>query len=509
MRYAVLAAVVAFAFGCSKEYPVPRAKVTTPASPQQDLVVLPFMLFDLDSLPADIEVEYSTDGTVWNAATAASISDPTTGLSTAPRGIAHCFVWDSRADIGEQNFDTVYMRVRPTTKKTGPWATTEPFQLQNHPLGNWSESVVIDEGEQPALSAVGSKLFCAFIKGGDIYLTCLDYTANPPAHKSIHQVTNTNETESQPAVFAHNDGGTLRIHIAYALDTGTDKQIHWVTLTYDDVNDTYASGTSAQVDADTSDQSDSRPVLAFDGTDLHIVWERQTASGWEIRHTIVIKSGGNWQVDAGNQDVQAAVCNLEPKPEAAWFTGDSRLWVAYLDAANSADPADIYARCYNGSNWEDWDTTTPTSLLYDAEDAGDIHLFYDAPNLYVLFTDTNTTTADNGRDLFWLICDGTSVTAQQLTDKEGDQNAVFLTSYAAGEVWALWYQENAFWAGRWNVGNPPTLQATERVDDDGGGAAKSGFCACYVEITGNDYIVAAWTDERSGTKEVRFAVRTP
>ena len=282
-----------------------------------------------------------------------------------------------------------------------------------------------------------------------------------------------------------------------------------MTLTYDDVNDTYASGTSAQVDADTSDQPDSRPVLAFDGTDLHIVWERQTASGWEIRHTIVIKSGGNWQVDTGNQDTLAATCNLEPKPEAAWFTGDSRLWVAYLDAANSGDPADIYARCYNGSNWEDWDTTTPTSLLYDAEDASDIHLFYDAPNLYVLFTDTNTTTADNGRDLFWLICDGTSVTAQQLTDKEGDQNAVFLTSYAAGEVWALWYQENAFWAGRWNVGNPPTLQATERVDDDGGGAAKSGFCACYVEITGNDYIVAAWTDERSGTKEVRFAVRTP
>ena len=94
MRYMVVATVVVFAFGCSKEYPVPRVKVTTPPSPQRDLVVLPFMLFDLDSLPADIEVEYSTDGAVWNAATAASISEPTKGLSTAPRGVAHCFVWD-------------------------------------------------------------------------------------------------------------------------------------------------------------------------------------------------------------------------------------------------------------------------------------------------------------------------------------------------------------------------------------------------------------------------------
>ena len=504
MRYVVLAGVVAFVLGCAKEYPVPRAQVTTPPSPQQDLVVLPFMLFDLDSLSAKIEVQYSTDGTTWETATAASISEPTEGLSTAPRGVAHCFVWDSHTDIGEQNFDAVRLRIRPTTKKTGPWATTEPFQLQNHPLGNWSESVVIDEGKQPALSVVGQKVFCAFAKDGDIYLTCIDYTASPPTYKNRYQVTNTGETESQPAIFAHDDGGTIRIHLAYVRDDGTDKTILWETLTYDNVKDEYTPDTSDQVDADTSNQDDSRPVLAFDGANLHIVWQRKTTDGWEIRHTIITDRGTGWEVDAGNKDVPAADCRLEPEPEAVWFA--SRLWVVYLDAENPGDPADIYARCYNGSDWEDWNTTTPTSLLFDAEDAGNIHLFCDASNLYVLFSDT---TADSGCDIFRLVCDGTSVTSQQLTDEEGDQNAVFLTSCAGAEFWALWYQETAFWAGRWSDGNPPALQARERIDDDGSDAPKSDFCACYVTNSGNDYIVSAWTDERSGAKEVRFAVRKP
>ncbi|RKY19185.1 MAG: hypothetical protein DRP63_01030 [Planctomycetota bacterium] len=516
MRYVVLAGVVVLALGCAKEYPVPRAQVTTPPSseehPQQDLVVLPFMLFDLDSLPANIEVQFSTDGTTWKSATKALISEPTEKLSTAPRGVAHCFVWDSRADVGAQNFDAVRLRIRPTTKRTGPWATTGTFRLQNGP---WSLSVVIGKGEQPALSAVGEKLFCAFAKDGNIYLTCLDYTANPPTHKSVCEVKTPNGTKSQPAIFAHDDGGTIRIHLAYVLNTGTDKQIYWETLTYDDAKDEYNSDASAQVDADTSNESDSRPVLAFDGTNLHIVWQREikqrkVTDGWEIRHTIIKNGGNGWEVDARDNNVlQKKECKLEPEPEAVWFAGDNRLWVVYLDAANSGDPADIHARRYNGSGWEDWDTTTPTSLLCDAECASNIHLFCDGSNLYVLFSDTNTTTADNGRDLFLLKYDGTPGTPQQLTDREGDQEAVFITSYAVGEFWALWHQETAFWAGRWSDGNPPSLQAEERIDDDGSGAAKSDFCACYVTNSGNDYIVCAWTDERSGAREVRFAVRKP
>lgn len=507
MRNLTLVVGVVLAFGCSKEYPVPRVQVTTPPSPQQDLVVLPFTLFDLDSLPADIDVQYSTDGTEWKDATPAPFSEPKTNLSTEPRGKAHAFVWDSRTDLGEQNFDHVYLRIRATTKKTGPWDQTESFQLNNHPLGEWSDSCVVDEGEQPAIFSHESYTFCTFVKNGDLYLTRLDYTSSPPSVKRIHPVTDTTQTESEPVIFVHDDAGETRIHIIYVKDDGTDKQIHWVSLTYDDGNDEYTPYANGRVDSDTNNLDDDRPKLAFDGTNIHIVWRRQTQSGWELRHTIVTKTSTSWGIGT-QQDILVTNCASQPQHQLVWFPSDNRVWAVYIDAPDSGD---IYARCFNTTtnSWEHWDTITSTSLFCDdVEDPKNIAVFVTASSLFVFFDDTNPANQNNGRDLFWLEYDGADITKEQLTDEEGDQKAAFITSFNAGELWLFWSAGNALWAGNWDM--TPSRQGKERVDDDGSDSNKEGFCGCYATSGGGDYyLIAVWCDERTGTKEIRFCVRNP
>jgi hypothetical protein len=77
----------------------PTAIATTPSGEQHSAVPVFFFLTDAESDAAAITVEFSADGgSTFQAATAATGSEPLTGLATSPGGVGHTFLWDSGAD---------------------------------------------------------------------------------------------------------------------------------------------------------------------------------------------------------------------------------------------------------------------------------------------------------------------------------------------------------------------------------------------------------------------------
>jgi len=91
----------------------PTASVITPSGKKQGQVSLSLILSDLESDPASVVVEYSTDnGTTFKPATLSTGGSQTTGLSTSALGISHTVIWDSVSDIG-QTSELAILRVTP------------------------------------------------------------------------------------------------------------------------------------------------------------------------------------------------------------------------------------------------------------------------------------------------------------------------------------------------------------------------------------------------------------
>ncbi len=149
------------AMGCSKrERPAPRVEVTTPDEPRSGDVIISYVLYDTDSYPAGIKVEYSLDGGLhYYDATEGVGGDGTTLLSTNQRGIAHSFVWDSVTDAGCVNEDNARIMITATTRKASLPSATSNFILDNFALGQWEPNVRADDdtgtagAESPKLAA--------------------------------------------------------------------------------------------------------------------------------------------------------------------------------------------------------------------------------------------------------------------------------------------------------------------------------------------------------------------
>jgi hypothetical protein len=93
-----------------------------------------YNLQDTESDPSSLTAyEYSTDNISWFTMTA-STTDPThsgvTGLTTAPSGIAHTFVWDAKSQLGNIYDADVYVRLRPNDGiGNGVTATSSAFAI--------------------------------------------------------------------------------------------------------------------------------------------------------------------------------------------------------------------------------------------------------------------------------------------------------------------------------------------------------------------------------------------
>ncbi|GEM_PF-1382492 len=102
----------------------PTGSIASPAagSLMSDRVQVKYTLIDQEAEACSIVVEYSTDGgNAWQAATELSAypSEGTSALAASSAGTSHTFVWNSFADLGNENYpDTasgnVYVRVRIT-----------------------------------------------------------------------------------------------------------------------------------------------------------------------------------------------------------------------------------------------------------------------------------------------------------------------------------------------------------------------------------------------------------
>ena len=120
----------------------PRVQVTgTPPSPSTQKISIPYLLLDDESDAVDVVVDYSTDQGatfVGTATEAASGSDGTTGLTSAPAGTPHLFVWDSVADLGSFLVPDVVVRITPSDDPDpalglGTAGSTTPFEVDNSP----------------------------------------------------------------------------------------------------------------------------------------------------------------------------------------------------------------------------------------------------------------------------------------------------------------------------------------------------------------------------------------
>lgn len=126
----------------SRDDPVnnpPAVSVSTPTGAVNDVVTIGFRLTDPESDRANVRVEFSTNGTDYQAATPAFVEGSlgTSNLITSPTGVDHQFFWNTSAptDIGIQNGSGITVRITPVSasnlSQEGAPATTDPFSVSN------------------------------------------------------------------------------------------------------------------------------------------------------------------------------------------------------------------------------------------------------------------------------------------------------------------------------------------------------------------------------------------
>jgi hypothetical protein len=121
----------------------PWVAIFGPGGLQKGDLPIDYLLFDADSDPCAVLVEYSVDnGNTWLAATAGPGGDGTTGLSSSGAGTRHSFVWDTTADLGTTYTTGVRVRITPgDPDEAGSPTISTRFpvdNLLNHPpAGVW------------------------------------------------------------------------------------------------------------------------------------------------------------------------------------------------------------------------------------------------------------------------------------------------------------------------------------------------------------------------------------
>ncbi|RME02798.1 MAG: hypothetical protein D6805_08765 [Planctomycetota bacterium] len=137
---------VGFWLGSKKNSSQNQPPVVTLLEPDKDevdinhVVVIHYRLYDVESNPANVKVEYSLDqGKTWSIATEVAsypgyTSSGTIGLTTSPLGQEHYFLWNSFQDLPAVNISNVLVRVSPTdasSGKAGSADTSIPINIKN------------------------------------------------------------------------------------------------------------------------------------------------------------------------------------------------------------------------------------------------------------------------------------------------------------------------------------------------------------------------------------------
>jgi len=163
----------------------PSIGMETISGEQSEYVIIYYWLTDMESDTLSIVAEYSRDGLNFSQASKAGGGDPTSGLTSSPDGASHSFIWNSKADLDDMDYETVYFRITPFDADVGASSTTSAFQLDNNDppeveidalSGEKTENVIISymlfDDESDTLSIIaeysqGSQNFFTATKAGE------------------------------------------------------------------------------------------------------------------------------------------------------------------------------------------------------------------------------------------------------------------------------------------------------------------------------------------------------
>jgi hypothetical protein len=297
--------LVAAATGCGdREKPAPRVEITTPQGPRSGDVVITYVLYDTDSYPANIKVQYSIDGgTRYSLATEAPGGDGVSLLTTNQRGIAHSFVWDSVADVGYVNESNARIVITATSRTVGLPSYTGNFILENYVLGEWEPNARVDD--DPGISSANAPRLA--VLGNSVY-----------------------------AVWTDARSGNTDIFFAYSSDAGTT----WET--------------PVQVNNDAGTAAQRNPGIACDPAgDVYVVWEDERGGDSSIYMSVGNNPGSGYTFPTNSKVSSASAISAEEPVIAAYGLATAlRVCVAWTDERNG-DP-DIYFRhsVDSAASWE-------------------------------------------------------------------------------------------------------------------------------------------------------------
>lgn len=459
----IAAALSLFAVGCGdRERPAPRVEVSTPASPRSGDVIVSYVLYDSESWPAKIAVQYSLDGGLTYAdATKGAGGDDTEVLLTSQRGIAHSFVWDSVTDAGYVNEDNVIILIVATTRKTGLPSTTSNFLLQNFEMGTWEPNLRIDDGsgiaaaDSPRLTAVGDSIF---------------------------------------AVWADYRNGDSDVYFACSLDAGT----------------TWSS--SLRVNDDVGSSAQLEPAIASDnaGSTVCVVWT-DFRDGDSSIYMATGSNPGSGFAFAANSRVSSAssISAVEPVVSLYETPTYTNLYVAWTDSRGG--DKDIYFRFSDdvGGTWDDEVLVNDDGTSYDQYEP--TMAPGDWGNVYLAWTDLRSANFDvysaAGSNPGSGYVFGTNV---RVDDDTGTASASEPSIAVYGsEVYVAYSDCRDIYSDIYvatSVDSAVSFATNLKASDDSGNAAQYGAALAVNDSTGELYL--AFTDERSDGPSIYFTSST-
>lgn len=390
-------ALLVLTTGCGKrERPMPRVEVTTPTAAQSGNVIISYVLYDTESLPASINVQYSLDGgETYFAATEGPGGDGTTGLAANQRGIAHSFVWDSVADVGYANDDNVRISITATTRREGFSSTTANFTLENFQSGQWEPNIRVDDdtGETAAQSP---RLAAA---GASVYAVWTDYRSGDA---DIFFACSANEgTTWQAPILVNDDGGaSTQEQPSVACDGAGTAYVVWTDYRNGEADiylSSWSGGTTfsanTMVNPATALGEATEPVIALEGSTLYVAWTDTYNANSDIYFRRSSDGGVSWDAEIEVNDILTG----DQYAPAIAVDGSGNVFLAWTDTRDGN--ADIYTAAGSDSGGviafgpdlrADDDTgtadATDPSIAVDSA-AG-------ATTIYVAYADTRNSDSD-------------------------------------------------------------------------------------------------------------------
>jgi hypothetical protein len=279
--------MLVIAAGCAKEVRIlPRVKITNPVSPLSGNAVIAFVLQDRDARDADIVCEYSLDlGTTYLPAAAGPGCENTANLASSLSGIAHAFVWNTSADLGNASIGPICFRITPYINTTaGHLDVSTAFYVRNYEFSGASGGASLDN----AADAASPVAFAA--DNADVLY----------------------------AAWADGRGAARRIYLAKSLDGGVS----------------FAPGTIAAAPSDNLANQDSPVLCAGNASEIYLAWVESTANSSKIRFARTIDSAASFSPAV---DVKTpASGETQSEPHMVFDLGEKQIYISYTSAISNS-----------------------------------------------------------------------------------------------------------------------------------------------------------------------------